>query len=124
MPVISVTQKDLLRSKVIKPAWYRAKVERVGEQPAKTDGSTTYPVEAVITQDGDFKGVPLNWTFSEKAPGFAIKFIEACGGKIGPEGGKFDLGKAAGKELKVYVDNELYEGRMVNRVKDYASLEG
>lgn len=119
MPKIRITPEDILRSKTVKIGWYRAIVKRVGEKPAKTDGSTTWPIDFTITTPGEFQNVPLQAVFSEKAPGFAVKFIESCGGKITAEGGEMELSRAVGKELEVYVDNDLYEGRMTNKIKDY-----
>lgn len=122
MPSITISREDMLRSKTIKPEWYKAKVKRVGEKPAKTDGSTTWPVDFIIVTPGEFEGVPVNTVFSEKAPGFAVKFIEACGGTIGKDGGSFDLARAEGKELMIYVDNDVYDSRLTNKVKDYKQV--
>jgi hypothetical protein len=122
MPKIRVTREDMLRSKTVKPGWYRATVKRVGEKPAKTDGSTTWPIDFTLLSEGEFQGVPVSTVFSEKAPGFAIKFIEACGGKVGPDGGEMELSRAEGKELEIFIDNDLYDGRLTNKIKDYRSI--
>ena len=122
MPLLNITPEDILRSKTIKPGWYRSKVKRVGEKPAKTDGSTTFPVDFIILQAGEFQGVPVRTTFSEKAPGFSVKFIEACGKEVKKEGGQFELTAAVDKELDIFIDNQLYEGRLTNNVKDYRAI--
>jgi hypothetical protein len=121
MALLNITPEDILRSKTITPGWYRVKVKRVGEKPAKTDGSTTYPVEMIVLSDGEFQGVPIQQVFSEKAPGFAVKFIEACGKEVKREGGQYELTAAVDKELDVFIDNSLYQGRLTNNVKDYRS---
>src|SRR5215831_12796440 len=123
MTVISFGKRDLLRGKIVQPAWYRVKIESVGEAPAKTSEkgpSTNYPVEGTIIFNGDtgdkeFAGVPLDWNFNSKAIGFAVGFLQAFGVEV-KAGTKFDLASAAGRELDVFMENGEYQGRMLNRV--------
>jgi hypothetical protein len=120
MPVVSFSDKDLLRGKVVEPAWYVMHIESVGEAPSKDGGSTNYPVEGVIVKNADngsedFKGVPIDWNFNSKAIGFAVGFLQAFGVDV-KSGARFDLNNAAGKQLEVFVENDTYQGRMVNRV--------
>ena len=84
MPVISFSEKDLLRGKIVEPAWYRVRIDNIGEAPSKDGGSTNYPVEGVILKNADngsedFKGVPIEWNFNSKAIGFAVGFLQAFG---------------------------------------------
>jgi hypothetical protein len=120
MPMISFDEKALLRGKLITPAWYRIRIEAIGEKPSKNGESTNYPVEAVIlrnAEDGslEFENVPLEWNFNSKAMGFAVGFLQACGVQVEPNK-RYDLSALAGTELDVMVENDLYDGRMVNRV--------
>lgn len=120
MPVVSFSDKDLLRGKVVEPAWYVMHIESVGEAPSKDGGSTNYPVEGVIVKNADngneeFKGVPIDWNFNSKAIGFAVGFLQAFGVDV-KSGARFDLANASGKQLEVFVENDTYQGRMVNRV--------
>lgn len=123
MPVVSFGQRDLLRGKVVTPAWYRIKIESVGEQPAKQSDkgpSTNYPVEGTIMFNGDngsqeFAGVPIDWMFNSKAIGFAVGFLQAFGVEV-TAGTRFDLKSAEGREIDVFVENDTYQGRSVNRV--------
>jgi hypothetical protein len=123
MPIISFGERDLRRGEVITPAWYRVKIESVGEQPAKASEkgpSTNYPVEATILFDGDtgdtkYAGFPLEWNFNSKAIGFAVGFLQAFGVDV-KAGTRFDLNSAAGREVDVFVENDQWQGRMVNRV--------
>jgi len=120
MPTVQFGQRDLLRGKVVEPAWYRVRIEAVGEALSKDGGSTNYPVEGTILFNGDngsteFQGVPLDWNFNSKAIGFAVGFLSAFGVEV-KAGQRFELNNAAGKELDVYVENDTYQGRMVNRV--------
>lgn len=123
MPVISISEKDLLRGKIITPGWYRVKIASVGEAPAKASEkgpSTNYPVEGTILFNGDtgdtqFAGFPLDWNFNSKAIGFTIGYLEAFGVEV-KAGTRFDLKSSEGRELDVFVENGEWQGRLVNRV--------
>lgn len=123
MPVIQFSKRDLLRGKLVLPAWYRVKIESVGEAPAKASDkgpSTNYPVEATILFNGDngdteFSGVPVDWNFNSKAIGFAVGFLAAFGVDV-KENTRFDLKSAEGGEIDVFVENDIYQNRQVNRV--------
>lgn len=123
MPVISFSDRDLLRGKIITPGWYRVRIETIGEAPAKQSEkgpSTNYPVEATILFNGDngdveFKTVPVDWNFNSKAIGFAVGFLQAFGVDV-KAGTRFDLKSAEGREIDVFVENDTYQNRLVNRV--------
>jgi hypothetical protein len=123
MPVISFSDRDLLRGKIVTPGWYRVAIQSVGEAPAKASDkgpSTNYPVEATIQFNGDtgdveFAGVPLDWNFNSKAIGFAVGFLQSFGVDV-KSGTRFDLKSAEGRELDVFVENDTYQNRLVNRV--------
>jgi hypothetical protein len=126
MPVISFTDRDLLRGTIVTPGWYRVNIDEVGEAPAKVDPqnpkppSTNYPVTATILFNGDdgstqFKNVPLEWNFNSKAIGFAVGFLKAFGVEVGAQ--RYDLKSAEGKQLDVFVKNDTYQNRLVNRVE-------
>lgn len=120
-PMIGFTDRDLLRGKIVTPAWYIVRIDSVGEKLSKDQGSTNYPVEGVIIKNADdgseeFANVPLDWNFNSKAIGFAVGFLAAFG--LAAEANKrYDLNAVAGKYLEVFVENGLYEGRTVNRVE-------
>lgn len=123
MPVISFSQRDLMRGKIVIPAWYRVKIEAVGEAPAKQSEkgpSTNYPVEATILFNGDngsteFTGVPVDWNFNSKAIGFAVGFLQSLGVEV-KAGTRFDLKAAEGMEIDTFVENDTWQNRLVNRV--------
>jgi hypothetical protein len=95
----------------------------VGEAPAKASEkgpSTNYPVEGTILFNGDtgdkeFANVPLDWNFNSKAIGFAVGFLQAFGVEV-KANTRFDLKSAEGRELDVFVENDVYQNRQVNRV--------
>ena len=123
MPIVQFSNRDLLRGKIITPGWYRVRIENVGEAPAANSQkgpSTNYPVEVTVlfhgdTGDKEFEGVPLDWNFNSKAIGFAVGFLTAFGVEV-QAGTRFDLKSAEGRELDVFVENDTWQNRLVNRV--------
>lgn len=120
MPVVSFSAKDLLRGKVVLPGWYRCRIDEIGEKPSKDNLSTNYPAEATILYNAqdkttEFAGIPLDWNFNSKAIGFAVGFLEALGVQVTP-GQRIELKAAEGKEIDIFIENDLWQGRQVNRV--------
>lgn len=123
MPIVQFSDRDLLRGKVVTPGWYRVRIESIGESPAKDQSkgpSTNYPVEGTVLFNGDsgdteFTSVPLDWNFNSKAIGFAVGFLQAFGVEV-KSNQRFDLNSASGREVDVFVENDTYNNRLVNRV--------
>jgi len=128
-PIIQFTDRDLLRGKVVEPAWYVVHIDNIGEAPSKDGGSTNYPVEGTIIKNADtgsedFSKVPLDWNFNSKAIGFATGFL-SCFGVDVKSGARYELANAVGKDIEVFVENGEWNGRMVNRVNHkYRTLRG
>ncbi len=122
MAIIEISERDIKMGTIVTPAWYRVKIEGVGEAPAKESPkgpSTNYPVEGVIVKNADdgsmeFAGTPINWNFNSKAIGFAIPFLKAFG--VDVQAGRIDLAAAEGKELDVFIENDTYNNRLKNQV--------
>lgn len=127
MPFIfTITKEDQQRNKLVQPGWYVCKVKSITQGPGKNDPqSITTTVEFVI-EDGPAKdaiGVPLTHWASEKAAGLQENLIVALTGKkLDPNGTSVDLEPAIGRKIKVYVKNDKYQGRMVNRCEDFAPM--
>lgn len=123
-PVIQFSERDVLKGTIVEPAWYRMRIDSVGEAPAKASEkgpSTNYPVEGTILFNGDngdtkFANVPIDWNFNSKAIGFAKGFIESLGGTV-EANKRIELKAAEGETIDVFVENGLYNGRQVNRVE-------
>ncbi len=118
---IEFSEKDILRSKLVQPGFYRVKIDDVKESPSKDGNSTNWILDGTILFNADngdktFAGVPSPyWNFNSKAPGFFIGMLNAIGVEPAP-GQRYDPKSLRGKELDVLITNELYDGRMVNRV--------
>jgi len=126
---LTITKEDLLKSKILEPGWYPTKVRGTTTKSATTDGSTVFTVEFAVTggpnqKDGSSPiGVTLYKTYSEKAPGFAVKFFQTIGALIDPEkGATVDFDAAKNRELKVFVKNDLWKGVMRNVVEDFDKM--
>ena len=119
MPMIEFSNDDLSRGKIVTPGWYRMRIEDVGEKPSKDGGSTNYPVDGRIlrnveTGSEEFAGTVITWNFNSKAKGFAKGFLEAFGQTV--EAKRYELASAKGMEIDVFVENDTYNGSVVNRI--------
>lgn len=125
MPIIEFSKKDILRGVILSPAWYRCKIDETGEKLASKGNSMNYTMSATVIRNADngdegkaekpITGVPLDWNFNSKAIGFMVGFFEALGQEVS-EGKRFDLDAAVGEIIDIYVENDMWEGRTVNRV--------
>jgi hypothetical protein len=121
MPFVEFTESDLLRSKVVTPAWYRLDLGLVSEwTPSKDQQSNNCTIEGTIlgnadNGDAEFAGVPVTLQFNDKpkARGFIEGFLKALGVEV--TAGRFDLAAAQGKQVDAFIENETYEGRIRNR---------
>ncbi len=121
MPFIQFSDKDLLRGKLVTPAWYLVHIDAVGEKLSKDGGSTNYPVEGTIVRNADdgseeFANVPVDWNFNSKAMGFAKGFLNSLGQDNLESNKRYDLNAAAGQMIEMFIENKLYEGRTINTV--------
>jgi hypothetical protein len=126
MPIIEFDESDYLRNKIVVPGWYVVLVERVGQKPSKGDNpdtTTIWPIEGKIIKNAEngsteFEGVPTpaGWNFNDnpRAKGFIIGFMKSLGVEGEPK--RIELAAAEGKMLEVFIENDTYEGRVVNRI--------
>ena len=129
MPIIEFSDEDLLRGRVVEPAWYVMRIDNVGEAPSKDGGSTNYPVEGVIIKNADtgaedFAGVPVTWNLNSKFKGGIVGFLSSFGVSVEARK-RFELANSIGKMLEVFVDNDTWQGRLKNNVNHkYRPLRG
>lgn len=120
-PIIEFSSDDLLRGKIITPGWYRVKIGSVRDALSKAGDSTNYILEGRVLHNADdgsveFAGVPTPyWNFNSKAKGFMVGFFQALGQEV-KDGVRFELKHAEGKEIDVFIENDMFEGRLVNRI--------
>jgi hypothetical protein len=118
--LIEFSNDDLLRGKVVEPAWYRMEIKSITPKMSKDGGSTNYIAEGRILFNADdksdkFAGVPIIWNFNSKAKGFMVGYFGALGIEVGP-GRPFNLAATVGEKLDVYVEPGEYEGKVRNQV--------
>lgn len=119
---LSISQIDILRSKIITPGWYPATLTKVEDTTAKTSGADGWIVTFVIDKEGEFKGVPVDARFYESAPGFAAPLVAALSGKKQADAGNYTLENGVGKKLVIYVVNGKYNNRLTNNIEDFKPL--
>ena len=116
MAILKISKQDVLRQLPVEPAWYPGVVKSIVIKASKDKQSMNF--ETTVTLEADGRDATTN--FNTKAMGMAIPFIEACMGiKVPQEDVEFDTDKLVGKKLKVKMDNETYEGRIMSRMVDF-----
>ena|SRR5579859_1763619 len=117
MPItINLSREDVQAARVLPPGWYLCTIKDVWQEPAKSDGSTNTWVKFAVKEEGDFKDVPLRKNFSEKWMNPIIGLIEVLSGKAYVAGTPVELDGAKGKDIRVQVQNKLYNGTAQNEV--------
>ncbi len=129
MAKLTISPQDMKRSVVLDQGWYNVEVTTVTEEDNAKGDAKNIVVDLVGLPSADpdknkAAGVPLRRYFTEKAPGFAVNFIRACGASVGDEGGTFDIASSVGRKMQAFVKPRPYEGRMTNDVADFKPLEG
>ena len=123
MTIISFSDSDLLRNKVVEPAWYTLDIQ--GHRtwtPTKDGQSNNCHFDAVIEKNAengstDFSGVPIMLQFNDKpaAKGFIEGFLRGWVWTFSRKA-RYDLNSAVGKKIEAFVGNDTYNGRLVNKV--------
>lgn len=102
---MNITPADVKRSKIIQPGWYPFLITDIKEEPS-ADKKSVNVVLDLEGKEGDAEGVPVKHWFSEKAPGFAIPFVRATGGRVTEEEGidpNYDFAAQRGKVVMGHV---------------------
>jgi hypothetical protein len=118
---VEFSQDDLRRGELIDPDWYRVLITSVEPAVSKDGGSTNYNLKGTIIKnasngDEKYNGYPApHWNFNSKAMGFAQGYFKALGLEL-EAGKRYDLEYGVNKELDVMIENDQFQGRMVNRI--------
>jgi hypothetical protein len=132
MPIVEYSKKDLLRDKIISPAWYCIQIDNVGEWiPSSDQKSQNMIMEGTIlfnADDGtkDYADVPIGglgqWSFNSKGMGYSLGLTKSVAPQLGvnpddiKEGQRFEYKSLEGKFVDIYIENDTYQGRMKNKV--------
>jgi hypothetical protein len=132
MPIVEYSKKDLLRDKIVPPAWYCILIDTIGDwTPASKGDSQNMIVEGTILFDAEngskeYADVPIGglgqWSFNSKGMGFSLGLTKAVASQLGidPEkievGQRFEYKALEGKFVDIFVENDTYQGRTKNKV--------
>lgn len=123
--IFQFSKKDLVSGVAYEPAWYRVRIDDITPEPSKNldSPSTNFWVSGTIlfnadTGDRKYEDHPIRWNFNSKWMAPAKGFLVGLGTKEEDitENSRFDFKAAVGKELDVYIENGLWEGRVNNKV--------
>ena len=118
---VSFSPEDLKRGQVFEPDWYRVHINSIEAATSKDGGSTNYLVKGVVLKNASngnekYKDYPTPyWNFNSKAMGFTQGFFRALGVEI-EAGVRYDLEAMSGKDIDVMIENDTYNGALVNRI--------
>jgi hypothetical protein len=121
--IIEFSDSDLLRNRIIPPGWYVLDIQ--GHRtwsPSKAGDSDNMFFECVVEKnadngDTDFAGVPIELMFNSKpkAKGFMEGFLRGMGVNVESKT-RYDMESAVGKKIEAFIENDTYNGRLVNKV--------
>jgi hypothetical protein len=123
---LRVNPEDIKRGKVVDPGRYSARITTVSDKLSKPNEAGEQSMNTVVTfviTSGAFKDVPITVYFNEKAPGTVVPLLTALGYKVDEDAGfdvDLDESTLGGREVDIFVDNDLYQGRKVNKIVQYA----
>jgi hypothetical protein len=121
---IEFTEKDILRSKIVEPAFYRVRIEDIESKISNKGDSTNFRLEGVILKNADngnekYAGVPTPylWFFNSKQLQHLIPVIQAVdpAWEVKP-GVRVDPELLKGQELEVYIGNGTYNNQIQNQI--------
>lgn len=121
---VEFSDSDLLRNKLVEPAWYRVSIDKWNPwQPSNDQQSQNATYDATIKFNSDngstdFTGVPVELRFNSKpkARGFIEGFMRALG--VDVTTGRYDMSQVVPGEIDTYIGNKTYEGRVMNDVQN------
>ena len=133
MPIINFSKADLTSGEIISPGWYKVEVISLITKPPKTGGdSLNYvPRFRIIDKSKPQYEMELQHTFNTQALGRMAPFLAALMEKsiktiteeLNGNSLMFNTDDAIGKKLQIYIKNEPYEGRLVNKVENFAAYD-
>ena len=123
--IFEYSDKDLLQSKIVDPAWYRVRITAC-EDRASNDGQSvnTWLKGEILynadSKDTKFAGVPTPylWLFNSKAPFSTVGFTTALEGKPPSQGERREISAntTVGREVEMFIANGEYNGQTTNAV--------
>lgn len=120
--LIEFSDSDLLSSKIVQPGWYKVSIDDVEERASNDGTSTNAWIKGHIicnddTGNTDDNGVPTPylWMINSKGAFAAVGLFSSIGMEI-KAGSRANTSALKGKEVVMFIGNELYKGKMQNCV--------
>ncbi len=122
MAIFEFSDSDMLRNKIVEPAWYVLDIQAHRDwSPTKDGQSNNCHYETVIVKNADSgsddcAGVPIELQFNDKpkAKGFIEGFLRGLGVDVASKQ-RYDGNAAVGKKIEAFIENDQYNGRLINR---------
>lgn len=125
MPFVEFTEDDFKRGTLLDPGMYNVTVVKFDEGKDKNGAPLyKYRYKTFGHENPDFNDVLIFDQFSSKAMGFFMPFWEAVTGIKPEKGQQYDLEYPIGKNLRVAIKRDTYEGKPQNKVDGYAPYVG
>jgi len=131
--MITITAQDALRSENIPPGWYDGECIDYVLATASTDGSAVHKFSVQVVIPSNPIPIPTQeFVVSKKAPGMGKAFFIACGfpkeeweklvkGELTSQ--QIDPRDCVGKKFRVFISNEKFGNRMLNKPTDFMSAK-
>jgi len=121
MAIFEFNDSDLLRNKVVEPAWYVLDIQAHRDwTPSKNGDSNNCYFECIIERNADtgdtaYAGVPIELMFNDKpkAKGFIEGFLRGLG--VDVVKGRYDGKQAVGRKIEAFIENSEWQGRLTNK---------
>jgi hypothetical protein len=123
MPIIKMTQGDILRSKTVEAGWYGMQITKVHPPKMSKGGdSMNFPIEFTFL-DGPAPGKTIDHYYNNKAMGMMVPVIQCAMGKtveVGPDGTfEFDTDALLNKKVDAKIVVDTYEGSLINKIQEF-----
>ena len=116
MPVLRITQADIMKTKNLDPGWYGLQVVKIHPlKKAKSGDSTNQKITLLVEGSG---GKEIDETFNTALLGKMAPLWEACLGKKLVEG-EFDTDELLNKKCDGKIAPQEYEGNLYDHILLY-----
>jgi|SRR5688572_5681309 len=119
--IIEYSEKDLLQSRIVEPAFYLVEITGVEEKADKSATGINAWIKGKILRNDDtgdekFKDVPTPflWLFSSKAPWSTVGFMSSLGANVAA-GERVEISQnLVGRKVVVFIGNGVYNDQTTN----------
>ena len=123
MPIINITQKDINRMQQPEKGWHLAELTSVEEKASKDKASINWNFEFEI-KNGGSEGRFAYAGVNSKAPMIVLGPMSSALNNIPlneVQPGNLDTDKLIGKKCWIEIIEEMYDGKIVKKIKDFAT---